>query len=60
MIKMLKKLFCCVFVLTFVVCNLCGCSEFNFDFLKMNSDDVAQSDEQLGVEGKAVPYTTFF
>lgn len=60
MIKMLKNIFCCAFILTFVMCNLCGCSEFNLDFLKMNSDDAVQSDEQLGVESKAVPYTTFF
>lgn len=50
MIKMLKNIFCCAFILTFVMCNLCGCSEFNLDFLKMNSDDAVQSDEQLGVE----------
>ncbi len=60
MVKTLGKIFCCVFVLTFLMCNLCGCSEFNLDFLKMNSDDTAQSEEQRGVEKKALPATTFF
>lgn len=60
MVKMLKNIFCLVFVLVLVMCNLCGCSGFNLDFLKMNSDDVAQAEEQLGVEAKTVPYTTFF
>lgn len=60
MMKTVKRIFCCMFVLTFLLCSLCGCSEFNLDFLKMNSDDTAQSEEQLGVEKKALPATTFF
>lgn len=60
MVKMLKNVFCCVFILTFLMCNLCGCSEFKLDFLNMNSDDSAQSEEPRGVEKKALPATTFF
>lgn len=59
MVKVLRNTFCCVFTVIFLICNLCGCSNFKLDFLKLGSDD-AQFDEQRGVETKALPYTTFF